>query len=217
MLYSRNLYLSVVLLCVTYLELALGVGYDYTFELEDNAKTCFSEIYDESQEIIFEYKVIRGGKLDVDAKVISPNGKILYKQRQKQFDTFELEPQNGEFKFCFSNEFSTISHKVIFFSIRPKNVKSLSGQLGLKVPTVKSASETSMDNINEYMTAVVDFQRIYRLKEAIGRHLGENLGQRVMWWSVFQTIIIVSTGFGQVLILKFLFTEKRRSSKQNEQ
>ncbi|ESO90127.1 hypothetical protein LOTGIDRAFT_192242 [Lottia gigantea] len=194
------------------LPFSCGFGYDFTFELEDNAKTCFSEIYDESELIIFEYRVIRGGKMDVDAKVVSPNGKILYKQKQRQADTYELEPQNGEFKFCFSNEFSTISHKVVFFSIRPKNVKSLSGQLGIKIPTVKSATETSFDTINEYMNTVYDFQRVYRLKEAIGRHLAENLSTGVLYWSIFQTIIVVSTGFGQVLILKFLFTEKRTNN-----
>jgi protein ERP2 len=58
------------------------------------------------------------------------------------------------------------------------------------------------------MSAVVENQRDYRLKEAIGRHIAEGLHSKVWWWSVGQSMIILLIGFGQVLILKTFFTEK---------
>ncbi len=61
------------------------------------------------------YQVVTGGNYDVDLELKSPSGKFLYKEAKKQYDQIEkTADENGVYVFCFSNEFSTISHKVIY-------------------------------------------------------------------------------------------------------
>ena len=191
---------------------AHAAGSSYTFELPDNEKTCFWENFKGSsvgKRYVFQYKVIRGGNHDVDVWLISPNGKILYKELKLSEGSFTFDTSRGDFKFCFGNEFSTFTHKIVSFDIRDEAVANLAMEAGETVPTVKTAAITSCDNIHQEMSAVVNYQRDFRLREALGRYLAESMHQNVTWWSIGQAIVILLTGFGQVFILKTFFTEKR--------
>ena len=178
------------------------------FELPDSEKFCFSERFEGAIKYIFEYRVVRGGNNDVDATVKSPNGKVLYKQSKMKSDRFVFETSRGEYSFCFGNEFSTWAHKIVYFDLRPEELESLALESGLKRPFVRTASESSCDGIHETMTSVVEFQRDYRLKESIGRHIAEGLNRIVSWWCLTQGCVILLAGFGQVFILKRFFTDR---------
>ena len=178
------------------------------FELPDTEKFCFSEYFNGPVKYIFEYRVVRGGNNDVDAQVKSPNGKVLYKQSKMKGDRFVFETSRGEYSFCFGNEFSTWAHKVVYFDLREEELSNLAVEAGNKRPFVKTAAETSCDGIHETLTSVVGFQRDYRLKESIGRHIAEGLNRIVSWWSVTQGCFIFLAGLGQVIMLKRFFSVK---------
>lgn len=56
-----------------------------------------------------------GGNYDVDLELKSPSGKVLYQATKKQYDQIEKDvEEDGVYEFCFSNEFSTFTHKVIY-------------------------------------------------------------------------------------------------------
>ncbi len=92
---------------------------ELTFELPDNAKECFHEVIEEGTEATLEFQVVTGGHYDVDVVLTDPAKKILYKQVKKQYDshTFKAEA-TGEYKACFSNEFSTFSHKLVYIDFQ---------------------------------------------------------------------------------------------------
>ena len=51
-----------------------------------------------------------------------PTKKVLYKQVKKQYDSHTWTAERtGEYVACFSNEFSTFSHKLVYidFQVRP--------------------------------------------------------------------------------------------------
>lgn len=181
------------------------------FELPDKEHYCFSEEFSGTtvgKRFTFQYKVIRGGNNDVDAKVVSPNGLVLYKESRRRDGEFIFDSSKGEFKFCFGNEFSTFTHKIVYFELRNMEISNLAVEAGDAVPTVKTSAEASCDVIHEQMSSVVSRQRDYRLKEAMGRHLADTMNKGVTWWSVSQTIFILLAGIGQVLLLKTFFTER---------
>ena len=63
-------------------------------------------------------QVIEGGNYDVDVS-ISSGHKTLYEEQKKQYDQHTWTTDNdGEYHFCFSNEFSTVTHKVIYFDFQ---------------------------------------------------------------------------------------------------
>ncbi|KAJ0056222.1 hypothetical protein NL108_004507, partial [Boleophthalmus pectinirostris] len=63
--------------------------------------------------------VIAGGNYDVDCFVTDPQNKMLYNEKKRQYDTFSnTTAMKGVYKICFSNEFSTFSHKIVYLDFR---------------------------------------------------------------------------------------------------
>lgn len=63
--------------------------------------------------------MITGGHYDVDCRLEDPDGNVLYKEMKKQYDSFTFTAsKNGTYKFCFSNEFSTFTHKTVYFDFQ---------------------------------------------------------------------------------------------------
>lgn len=63
--------------------------------------------------------MISGGHYDVDCYVEDPNGKTIYQETKKQYDSFSHHTEvKGVYTFCFSNKFSTFSHKIVYFDFQ---------------------------------------------------------------------------------------------------
>jgi len=185
---------------------------EMTFELPDNEKQCFHEIIDRGIKCTIEFQVITGGNYDVDMELLSPKGQILYKDTKKQYDSYTWTTDvKGEYKFCFSNEFSTFSHKLVYFDFQV-------GEEGPPIPdmgnhaTAMTQMETSAVTIHEALKVVSDYQTHHRLRESQGRAFAEDLNERVQYWSIGESIIILIIGIGQVIVLKSFFTDKRSGS-----
>lgn len=69
--------------------------------------------------------------------------------------------------------------------------------------------ETSAQEIHKSLNTILDFQTHHRLREAQGRKRAEDLNERVLWWSIAETLAIVLISVGQVFILKNFFSEKK--------
>ena len=69
--------------------------------------------------------------------------------------------------------------------------------------------ESSAQEIHKNLNSILDYQTHHRLREAQGRKRAEDLNERVLWWSVQETIAIIVISVGQVLILKNFFTERK--------
>lgn len=64
-------------------------------------------------------QVIAGGNYDVDCFVTDPMNNALYEERKKQYDSLtHTTALKGVYKICFSNEFSTFSHKTVYLEFR---------------------------------------------------------------------------------------------------
>ena len=64
-------------------------------------------------------QVVAGGNYDVDMELLAPSGRIIYKDSKKQYDSHTwTTDMKGEYKFCFSNEFSTFTHKIVYFDLQ---------------------------------------------------------------------------------------------------
>ena len=68
--------------------------------------------------MIATLQVQSGGAFDVDYKVTGPNEKIVLEgQKERQGDFVFTANEPGEYRFCFDNEMSTISDKMVDFEI----------------------------------------------------------------------------------------------------
>jgi protein ERP2 len=196
--------------CVVFVGLvAFACAGELTFELPDNEKQCFYEVIEKDEKCTIEFQVITGGNYDVDMELNGPNGQVLYKDTKKQYDSFTWTTNmKGEYRFCFSNEFSTFTHKVVYFDFQVGEDRPLGEGFGDHA-TAMTQMETSAVTIHEALKVVVDYQTHHRLREAQGRVFAEELNERVQYWSIGESIIILIIGIGQVIVLRGFFTEKR--------
>lgn len=186
------------------------VSVELTFELPDNAKECFHEIIEKDTDSTLEFQVVTGGHYDVDVELTDPMKNVLYKQVKKQYDSFNWKAEKtGEYIACFSNEFSTFSHKLVYIDFQVGDEDPLPGLEEVSQPLTQM--ETSAREVHENLNAVIDYQTHHRLRETQSRHRAEDLNERIMIWSVFVTVAIMMVGFGQVFVLKSFFSEKKPS------
>eukprot|EP00794_Sanderia_malayensis_P019595 gene19595-21523_t len=201
---SRVLALLVIGLLLTLVQCT-----ELTFELEDNAKQCFHEVIKKDTKSTLEFQVVTGGHYDVDVILKDPSGKVLYEQKKKQYDSHQFKAEvDGEYTFCFSNEFSSFTHKTVYLDFQAGDEPPLAATVGSH-HTALTQLETSASNMHEALKVVIDYQTHHRLREASGREEAEYLCERVQYWSLGQTVLIVVVSLFQVYMLRNFFAEKR--------
>ncbi|VDQ04210.1 unnamed protein product [Trichobilharzia regenti] len=92
-------------------------GSTLTFELEDRAKECFYEDVDRGTNFTVQFHVISGGNYDVDAELMDPSKKVIFSVDRSPMHSFFVEDaRKGAYRICFSNSFSTLTHKIVSLS-----------------------------------------------------------------------------------------------------
>ncbi|KOC65048.1 Transmembrane emp24 domain-containing protein 7 [Habropoda laboriosa] len=202
-------YWSIYLLFVSLLGTILRTGgVELTFELPDNAKQCFFQEIEKNATAMLEFQVVTGGQYDVDVILKAPNKEIIYKQIKAQFDSHQFTADmSGVYQACFSNEFSTFSHKLVYMDFRVGDQSPLAG-LGEHV-TVMTQMESSAQEIHKNLNSILDYQTHHRLREAQGRKRAEDLNRGVLFWSITETFTILVICVGEVYVLKTFFTERK--------
>ncbi|KRY57995.1 Transmembrane emp24 domain-containing protein 7 [Trichinella britovi] len=195
--------LVIMLLCFA----ATSICVEFTFELPDKATQCFFQDIEKDVEVDFEFQVITGGQYDVDVQMFSPIEAVMFNAVRKQFDRFNWKTNTtGTFKACFSNEFSTFSHKVVYMNWKVGKNEDVS----VDHAKLMSFIQISSSNMHERFKMLLERQTHIRLNAASGLKFAEDLNERVTWWSVCQTVIMVIIAVVQVMILKSFFSDRER-------
>lgn len=203
-------HLSPMKTCLLALLFTVTSAVELTFELPDSAKECFFEVIEQGVTATVEFQVVTGGHYDVDVVIMDPKKDTIYKQVKKQYDSHTFTASmTGEYKACFSNEFSTFSHKLVYVDFQVGDEEPLPG-VGEHL-TAMTQMETSAQEVHENLNGIIDYQTHHRLRETQGRKRGEDLNERIMVWSVFVSLAILAVGFSQVFVLKSFFSEKKPS------
>jgi len=190
--------------------LRLSETVELTFELPDNAKECFYQEIQKNQTATLEFQVVTGGQYDVDVSLESPKKEILYRQIKTQFDSHQFTAtMTGVYVACFSNEFSTFSHKLVYMDFQVGDERPLPGIDDHA--TVLTQLESSAKEIHQNLNNINDYQTHHRLREAQGRKFAEDLNERAMLWSLFETVAMVLIAILQIFVLRSFFNEKKPS------
>ncbi|KAK2837168.1 hypothetical protein Q5P01_014380 [Channa striata] len=158
-----------------------------------------------------EFQVVTGGHYDVDCRLEDPDGTTLYKEMKKQYDSFTFTAaKNGTYKFCFSNEFSTFTHKTVYFDFQVGDDPPLFPNENRA--TALTQMESACVSIHEALKSVIDYQTHFRLREAQGRSRAEDLNTRVAFWSIGEAIILLVVSISQVVLLRSFFSDKKTTT-----
>jgi len=188
-----------------------AVSVELTFDLPDSSRECFHEVIEKNRSASLEFQVVTGGQYDVDVSLEDPKQQVIYKQIKTQFDSHQFTTsESGIYKVCFSNEFSTFSHKIVYMDFRVGDESPLIPSMEAHA-TALTALESAAQEIHKNLNNILDYQTHHRLREAQGRKRAEDLNERVLWWSIAETFAILAISITQVLVLRNFFTDRSPS------
>ncbi|CAG8441485.1 13516_t:CDS:2 [Ambispora gerdemannii] len=188
-----------LLLCFIYFSTA------HTITLQPHAKECFFEDLHIDDKMTVTFQVGDGGNMDIDFWILDPADRSVEQHSRQSTGTYGLTAQlDGRYTYCFSNQFSTITGKIVSFNVHGIVYVPDDGSDSHTDPLEKEIRE-----LTDGLSAIRDEQEYIVIRERVHRDTAESTNDRVKWWSLFQFIVLVSVCFWQVFYLKRFFEVKR--------
>ncbi|KAG8981779.1 hypothetical protein FRB95_012148 [Tulasnella sp. JGI-2019a] len=187
-----------------------------TTAVHANQRLCFHADADKAGEKIgFYFAVQSGGTFEIDFEVTSPVGKVvLAGQKEKQGDYIFTANQPGEYSFCFENDMTTLTEKLVDFDIMVESeprreAPAKQGQIAEKT----SALEESIYKLKNQLTGIQRTQKYFHTRESRGMSIVKETASRMFWYGVLESAAIIGMAVFQVYIVQMFFTSTGRRYK----
>jgi emp24/gp25L/p24 family/GOLD len=158
-------------------------------------------------------QVQSGGSFDVDVTVVGPNDKpILTETAQRQGDYVFTAQAAGEYRFCFSNERSTFTEKMVDMEIAIEN-ESRSASLPQKAgtsPEQTSALEELVFKVSGKLSTINRMQKYFRTRENRNFSTVRSTEGRILRFSLVEVGMMVGMAGLQVMVVRFFFQGARK-------
>lgn len=197
-------YLFVLSLAVSLPQSAHG----YFVNIDAHAEECFFDKVASGTKMSLMFEVAEGGFLDIDVKIYSPDGKVIHTGDRESNGKYTFAAHmDGTYKYCFSNKMSTMTPKVVMFSVdigeKPKDTNNMD------TDSHHSKLSGMIDELSTALTGVKHEQEYMEVRERIHRAINDNTNSRVVLWSFFEAVVLVIMTLGQVYYLKRFFEVRR--------
>ncbi|KAK2191727.1 hypothetical protein NP493_47g06062 [Ridgeia piscesae] len=201
--------LAGLILCIASV-LFFGTAEGYFITIDAHAEECFFDKVTSGTKMSLMFEVAEGGFLDIDVKITGPEGKSVYSGERESNGKYTFAAHSdGIYKYCFSNKMSTMTPKVVMFSMN----------IGEKPKAEIDNKETDAANhnkleemINELSVGLMGVkheQEYMEVRERIHRAVNDNTNSRVVMWSFFEALVLVAMTLGQIYYLKRFFEVRR--------
>ncbi|XP_070565836.1 transmembrane emp24 domain-containing protein 5-like [Ptychodera flava] len=193
--------------------------YDFTYIIPAGQRECFHQPLKAENTLDFEFQVIEGGTLDINFMMRSPTNKVLASDIRKSEGSHAIDTQEtGDYLFCFDNTFSRMSHKVVYFEVivdsedyefdRPNwEDELLADQL---VEMKLEDMHESLNAVKKHLKESQGHQRVWRNLEFRDRYIVERNFERINFWSIVNTSVMVITALVQVFMIRSLFSDSQK-------
>ncbi|KAF9650370.1 hypothetical protein BDM02DRAFT_3185414 [Thelephora ganbajun] len=187
-----------------------------TTAIAPNERLCFYADVDKAGEKIgFYFAVQSGGSFDIDFDVKDPKDKVLLDgQRERQGDYVLTANTIGEYSFCFENDMSTLTEKLIDFDIMVESeprreAPAKPGQIAEQT----TALEESIFRLNSMLMNIKRTQKYFHTREARGFYTVKSTQSRLFWYAVLECAGIIGMAVFQVYVLQTFFNKTGRRYK----
>ncbi|RDD41099.1 Transmembrane emp24 domain-containing protein [Trichoplax sp. H2] len=184
----------------------------YMVRIDADSEECFTEKVSGGSKMELTFEVSEGGFLDIDIKVTAPDGSDIYHgERESSGKYVFAAPVDGVYTYCFGNKMSTLTPKTVVFSLE---VEARKDPAAVKDDEKdKDANHSQLDSmltqLSVSLSSVKHEQEYMQIRERIHREINDNTNSRVVWWSFFESLILVFMTLGQVYYLKRFFEVRR--------
>jgi len=187
----------------------LSAAHAYFITVDAHADECFYEDAKTGTKLGLTFEVAEGGFLDIDVSVTGPDGKSVYKGAKESNGKYTfVAHMDGVYKFCFSNQMSTMTPKIVMFSIEAGQETNRKEDKE-DAEKHKNKLEDMIQDLSLAMTAVKHEQEYMEVRERIHRSINDNTNSRVVMWAVFECLVLVAMTAGQIYYLKRFFEVRR--------
>lgn len=181
----------------------------YFVTVDAHAEECFFDKVKSGTKMGLMFEVAEGGFLDIDVRIVGPDGKTIHQGERESNGKYTFAAHmDGEYKYCFSNQMSTMTPKIVMFSMDIGDAPN--------DPTKEGDEEASHNKLEDMirelstaLTGVKHEQEYMQVRDRIHRAINENTNSRVVMWSFFEALVLVAMTIGQIWYLKRFFEVRR--------
>lgn len=199
----------VLLLCCGVVVPAAADDGGLAVQVAPGRTNCFYEdVSGAGVKMFLHYMVSSGGSLDIDCQVAGPDGKLIWSaDRDTQNRVLFKSLVPGPHSFCFINRMSTVTPKVVSFSVMVGDGDADAAAGGKSVE--KDSLYRSIRRLQEGLGEIEELQQLMRTREQEHRATTEVANTRVVVFCLIEIIFIVGMGVGSVVYLRKMFVTKR--------
>ncbi|XP_030569666.1 transmembrane emp24 domain-containing protein 2 [Drosophila novamexicana] len=199
-----------LLLTLCGLILLSTAGQAFIVSVDAHNEECFFENVEGGTKFGVTFEVIEGGFLDVDIKITGPDQHVMHESEKESSGKFTfVAPAKGVYTVCFNNERSSMTPKLVMFSIEMGDAP----QRAPGAPGEEEVGHTKLEDmireLSGTLTSVKHEQEYMHVRDKIHRSVNESTNSRVVLWSIFEALVLVLMTVGQVYYLKRFFEVKR--------
>lgn len=209
--FSVALLALVVLGVCTVLPTARGDDGGVSILVMPSRDECFyEEIAGLGVKTFFHYMVTAGGSLDIEAVIRGPDGSVIWQSDRDEENRVLFKTRMvGRHSFCFSNKMSTVTPKIIAFSIMLGDGTGAGTVSGAGDDQRQDSLQRSIERIQMGLREVEEIQKHMKTREGAHRATTEVANTRVVLWCMLEIAVIVAMGCANVFYLRKMFTTKR--------
>lgn len=178
----------------------------YITTLDAHSEECYFEKAISGTKLGFTFEVINGGFLDIDISIYDPAGRQIHQETKTSSGKYTIEAdKDGAYKYCFSNKMSTVTPKVVMFSIETAR------EIQHKMSGAQDQDRVKdmIKDLNNAMTGVKHELEYLSVRDKIHRRINDSTNSRVVVWTWVEFIILLAVSFGQVVYIKRFFEVRR--------
>ncbi|GAB0090366.1 Transmembrane emp24 domain-containing protein [Sergentomyia squamirostris] len=207
----RNYLLAVCILCY----FAIVPTNAYFVTVDAHSEECFFDRVEAGTKMGLIFETVEGGFLDIDVRITDPEGKIIYHGVRESSGKYTFAAHtNGVYTYCFSNQMSTMTPKVVMFSMEVGEAlkggeSGKNGSAGADADSSHTKLEDMIQELSATLTSIKHEQEYMHMRDRIHRNINESTNFRVVIWSTFEALVLIVMTIGQIYYLKRFFEVRR--------
>lgn len=186
----------------------------YFITVDAHAEECFFDKVEFGTKMGLTFEIAEGGFLDIDVKIVGPDGRIIYQGEQESSGKYTFAAHTtGVYTYCFSNQKSTMTPKVVMFNMdideNRKQSEDNAGAEGQNGDGNHGKLDDMIKDLSTSLWGVKNEQEYMQVRDRNHRAINESTNFRVVVWAFFEAMVLVCVTIGQIFYLKRFFEVRR--------